>query len=138
MIRGGRKVGASRPAAAAVEMALILPFLAVMFAATVDFGRVFYATQVLDTSAAAGLMYATGTAWAATDTTTAAQTAAVTEGASLNPPLQTAQVTVTYSGGKATVTVSYDFPLLTAALYGEDTVRLQRTAVGRIAPQPSS
>ena len=106
-------------AAAAVELAIVLPFLALVFSAAIDFARIFAATQVLDTAATAAALNASGAAWvpATLETKTqAAQAAAVTEGAMLSPALTASQVAVAYSGGSATVTVTYDFPLLTSAL----------------------
>lgn len=129
----------TRGGAAAVELAILLPFLALAVSAALDFGRIFYATQVLDTAAATGAQYASGTAWVPLTTTTAvdaARAAAVAEGASLNPPLAANDVGVTVAGNVATVTVSYDFPLLTGVLFPARTVHLQRTSVVRVAPRP--
>jgi Flp pilus assembly protein TadG len=128
-----------RSAAAALELAVVLPFLALMFAAAVDFGRVFHTTQVLQTAASDGAMYASGTSWAAASTTTpidAARNAAVSVGSRLDPPLRPDQVNVSIVGNTATVTVTYDFPLLTGFLYPNGT-QLQRTSTVRVAPRPS-
>lgn len=127
-----------RRGAAAVELAIVLPFLALVFSAAVDFGRVFQATQVLDTAASLAAMTASGTTWVpgSTNPTDAAKAAAVAEGANLSPPLTAEQVSVTVAGGSATVTVTYDFPLLTAALVPGQSVQLQRTSVVRVAPKP--
>jgi Flp pilus assembly protein TadG len=127
-----------RRAAAAVELALLLPFLALLFAVVVDFGRVFHATQVLQTAASNAAAVAGGETWVAASAGSAsdqAKAAAATEGASLNPPLRTDQVTVTVSGGRAAVSVDYDFPMLTGFLYPGGTVRLQRTATAPVAPR---
>ncbi len=128
---------APRPGAAAVELVILLPFLALMFAAAVDFARVFFATQVLDSAASTGASYASGTAWVPPSTTTptaAAVAAAVAEGAGLVPALTADQVTVSISGGVATVTVQYNFPLFTGFLVPGGAVALQRTAVVPVAP----
>jgi len=128
----------TRRAAAAVELAMLLPILALLFAAVLDFARVFHATQVLQTAANDGAMYATGTAWVPASTTTptdAAKAAAVAAGASLNPPLAVEQVAVTTAGNASTVTVTYDFPLFCGFLF-PDGVQLQRTATVRTAPNP--
>jgi Flp pilus assembly protein TadG len=129
----------ARRGAAAVELAILLPFLALAASAALDFGRVFHATQVLDTAASTGAQYASGTAWVPLSTTTpsdAARAAAVAEGASLNPPLAANDVDVTVAGNVATVAVSHDFPLLTGVLFPSRSVHLRRTAVVRIAPRP--
>lgn len=127
-----------RTGVAATEMAILLPFLALILSATLDFARVFHTCQVLETAAGNGAAYASGSAWVPVSTGTAsdaARNAAVSEGAALNPPLRPDQVDVSTSGGSTTVTVSYDFPLLTAVFIPEGSVHLQRTAVSRIVPK---
>jgi Flp pilus assembly protein TadG len=42
---------------ALVEMALVLPVLVLVFVGTIDFGRVFYASQALNNAARAGAQY---------------------------------------------------------------------------------
>ncbi|QEL21016.1 TadE family protein [Limnoglobus roseus] len=127
-----------RRGAAAVELAILLPFLALIFSAVIDFGRVFYATQALDNAASVAAMAASGTTWVPSTTTTAdaAKAAAVTEGATLSPALTAEQVSVTVAGGAATVTVTYDFPLLTGSLIPGRSVSLQRSSTVRVAPRP--
>src|ERR1700719_664983 len=51
-----------RRGAAAVEMAILLPFLGLMFTATLDFCRIFHAAQAIQNSAQAAALYASGTA----------------------------------------------------------------------------
>src|SRR5262249_59971214 len=46
-----------RRAAVAVELAIVMPFLAFMFIVAVDFCRVFYYSQVVDTAARNGALY---------------------------------------------------------------------------------
>jgi Flp pilus assembly protein TadG len=156
----------TRRAAAAVELASLLPLLTLLFTAAVDFARAYHAAQVLQAAANTGAMYASGNAWAATTgspPTVAAQsaaggagvtlplplsddqlaqaraeagrTAAVSCGTSLGPALTADQVTVTTAGTMATVTVTYDFPLLCRFLF-PDGVQLRRTATARMAPNP--
>ncbi len=134
------KSGAARPGAAATELALVLPLLALMFTAIVDFGRVFHTTQTLQQCASAGAVYAARTAWAPTSTgqEQAAKDAACSCGASLSPPLQPGEVTVTFTSTYATVTVEYDFELLTSALGFLGSIRLTRTVTMKIAPTPGA
>ena len=127
-----------RSGAAAVELAVLLPFLALVFSAVVDFARVLHATQLLQAGAAAGAVTANGTAWtpgypgtAATAARAAVKAAAV----DLNPPLADEQIAVTVANGKATVRLSYDFPLMTASLMPSRSVRLERSATLVIAPR---
>src|SRR5438132_6171199 len=105
---GGRIV---RRGVAALEMAILLPFVFMMFAAAVDFARVYQATQTLQDCASAGAIYAsgTGTSAVATGQVQAAKDAAVASGASLSPALQASDVTVVIdnTAGTAAVTVNY-------------------------------
>jgi hypothetical protein len=110
-----------------------------MFSATVDFARIYYASQTLQNAAWAGAMYASGTAitpGSPPDVTTAAKTAACAEAASLSPPPTPDGVMVSVSATAATVTVDYDFPLLTAVLVPSMTVHLERSVTMGVAPRP--
>ncbi|GEM_PF-1400958 len=104
-----------RRGAAALELALWLPFLGLMFVVALDYCRVFYYAQTIQNCACAGAMYASGTCWRDKYSTTdaaAAVKAAVAEGVSLDPPLTADQVIVTYANGRTEVTVNYPFKLL--------------------------
>ena len=79
-----------RRGVAATEMALLLPFLALLFCVAIDFCRAFQTAQVMDSCARNGALYASGTAGRDPSSTTpeeAARQATLAEGASLNPPL---------------------------------------------------
>src|SRR5881396_1398816 len=109
-----KRCGAKRRGAAAAELAVLLPFLAFLFAVTVDFCRLYYQTQTVVGCAEAGACYAGGYSWPnqadanavqgaspgqlSPDSDTArieaARRAAVAEGASLSPPLQESNVQV--------------------------------------------
>lgn len=128
-----------RSAAAAVELACVLPFLAFVFAAAVDFGRVHFATQTLSQAARNGALYASGSVWVAQSQETnvqAARAAVLREGQSLNPPLTAEQVTADITSESATVTVNYELPLMTAMLISRGRVSLQRSVTMAIAPRP--
>jgi Flp pilus assembly protein TadG len=142
---GGRDMtaavgGSRRRGAAAAELAILLPFLALLFVAALDFGRIFFVTQTLDQCAYAGALYASGTAWASSSTgpTQAAIAAACADGTTLDPPLQDSQVDVTLTASTATVTVHYQFQLLTPVLGSAGTVALQRSVTLNLAPVPGS
>ena len=83
-------------------------------------------------------MYASGTAWttAAEGPTGAAQNAAVAAGTSLSPAVTTADVTVTFSNpaGTVTVSVSYDFQMLTPVLGTAGPLHLTRSVTLPTAP----
>jgi len=124
-----------------VELAIMLPFLGLMFAAAVDFARIFYATQTLETCAYAGALYASGTAWTATSSVgvvQSAKNAACADGTTLSPPVQPESVTVSLDKSTATVSVDYDFSLLTPILGLSQSVHLRRTVTLNLAPVPGS
>jgi Flp pilus assembly protein TadG len=129
-----------RSGAAAVELAVLLPFLALMFAAVLDFGRVYGALQTLEDCARAGAHYAAGHTWlpASTDRATAAKTAACNAGVSLSPALAPDNVTVTPNDAVRTVTVRvrYEFALFTPILGPTRTVTLVRSVTLNVAPVP--
>jgi Flp pilus assembly protein TadG len=129
-----------RRGAAAAELAVLLPFLALLFVVALDFGRVFFVTQTLDQCAYAGALYASGTAWTSSSTgpTQAARTAACADGTTLDPPLQESQVDVALTATTATVTVHYQFQLLTPVLGPAGTVALQRSVTLNLAPVPGN
>lgn len=125
-----------RSGAAAVELAILLPFLALAFGVALDFCRVYQATQTIQAAAYAGSLYASGTAYAATGTSLedAARQAVLTEAASLQPPLTADQITVDFTATKATVTVGYAVPLLTPVLAGSSAVAVTRSVTMNVAP----
>src|SRR5689334_18845071 len=100
-----------RRAAAAVEMAIVLPFVALLFAVAVDFCRVFHCTQTVQGCAETAALYASGTALPPPNTSgeDAARQAALADGPVLDPPLQAADVAITGDATTVTVTVSYRF-----------------------------
>jgi Flp pilus assembly protein TadG len=100
-----------RNAAAAVEMAVVLPFVALLFMVALDFCRVFHCTQTVQGCAQTAALYASGTALPPPNTgaNAAAQQAAVADGAVLDPPLQTTDVAIAGDGATVTVTVTYKF-----------------------------
>jgi Flp pilus assembly protein TadG len=99
-------------------MAVIVPILAFMFAVAADYCRVYYTTQVVTNAARAGALYASSTVTAANGVTPqqAAQQAALAEAVSLDPPLQSTNVTVTIFGPNATVAVTYPFQTISPYL----------------------
>jgi hypothetical protein len=112
-----------------------------MFGAAVDFARVYATTQTLQTCAYAGALCASGTAQSSQSAggpVVAATNAALADGVSLQPPLAAENVSVTIGTATATVTVSYDFLLLTSFLQPAAAVPLQRSVVVNLAPTPGN
>ena len=130
----------ARGGTAATELALLLPFLALLFTAPLDFGRIYHVTQTLEDCALAGARYASQNVQttAAPGPLETAKTAACDNGVSLVPPLTPEQVAVDVnnSAKTVTVTVSYDFILITPLINPSRTVNLKRTVVLNLAPLP--
>ena len=130
-----------RRGVAATELAIWLPFLALMFAVAIDFCRIYFSTQTVQNCAAAGALYASGVASADPANVSASDAiaqAAIAEGVSLNPPLQQANVTTTTSGSSVQVSVSYDFPLLTRLPGLGGTVKITRSVTMATVPLPGT
>jgi Flp pilus assembly protein TadG len=138
----GRRKGLRR-AVAAVEMAVLAPFLAFLFVITVDFARVFYYQLTLDDCARNGALLGSSlrsyqeTGWVNPYNDIVAVT--VADGASLNPPLDPSQVTVSGGTGSdgnpnVTVTIQYPFASITHFPGFGDTLNLQATVSMRVAP----
>lgn len=106
----------ARSGAALAEMAVLLPFVALMFVAAVDFCRVYYCAQAVVSCARSGALYASGSVQRSTGATPAdaATEAAVLEGVSLDPPLRSQDVAVTFDSTSVTVTVTYTFQTITS------------------------
>ena len=132
-----------RAGVAAVEFAVLAPFLAFLFLVTVDFARVFYYQLVLDNCARNGALLAANlrsyqeTGWVTPDNTIAGATTA--DGASLNPPLSSSQVTVAYGIGSdgnpnVTVSISYNFTTITQFPGLGDPISLTAKSTMRVAP----
>lgn len=134
-----RRSRSPRRGAAAVELAIVVPFLAFMFAVVVDYCRIFYAFQIVNNAARCGAMYASGMAPSAMGMTPAqaAQQAALTEAVSLNPPLQTTNVTVTITSTTATVTVNYPFQTVCPYLGLPSPIGLSSTVTMPMSPAAS-
>jgi Flp pilus assembly protein TadG len=100
---------------AAAELAAWLPFLLVLFVVALDFCRIYFTTQTVQNCAHVAALYASGVApvdSTTMDASTVAVQAALAEGASLNPPLQACDVTVSSTGGVTQASVRYDFAFL--------------------------
>ncbi len=145
---------AARPGTAAVELAVLLPFLMAMFLGIVDMGRLFYASMTVDNSLHNSLLFASQTfdnqnqQWTgnnqywqgpssqivATDTA-----AAQLDGANLNPTLTTSNITTTAGtdtdgNSVVVVTVTYTFQTLVPFPGVPSQVVITRTGQVRVAP----
>jgi Flp pilus assembly protein TadG len=126
----------ARRGVAAAELAIVLPFLMLMFGVAIDFCRVFYASQTVQNCAYAGALYASSTVSprpALSTPSQAAQDAALAEGVSLNPALSSANISTTINNGMATTTVTYNFSFI-MPLMG-NSITITRSVTMQVVPQ---
>lgn len=124
----------SRRVAAAVELAVLLPFIVFGFLIVADFGRVFYYAQTIENCARCAALYASRSIELPPGGSPSdlARQAALAEGATLQPLLKPEDVTVNVGAGNATVTVRYTFRTLTAFPGIPSTVPLASTVQMRV------
>jgi Flp pilus assembly protein TadG len=126
----------TRRGVAAAELAIVLPFLMLMFGVAIDFCRVFYTSQTVQNCAYAGALYASSTVSPRPDVSTpsqAAQDAALAEGVSLNPALSAANISTTIANGMATTTVTYNFSFIMPLMGNSSTIT--RSVTMQVVPQ---
>src|SRR5262245_26138610 len=137
-LRAPRPAGQRRRAAAAVEMAVLLPLLAFLFAIAVDFARVFYYSVTVANCARNGALWASDKYYRGESTYPTLEKAALADAPNLhepgNPPRVTS-TTGTESNGNAyvEVTVAYDFHTITH-FPGVPSMTIERTVRMAIAP----
>jgi Flp pilus assembly protein TadG len=124
--------GRSRRGAAAVELAILLPVLTLLFVGVLDFGRVFYHYQIVTECARNGARYASGST--ANSTNTAAIQSAARAGATNLSP----QPTVTFGPDPngnpyVYVNVSYDLKMITNYIFSSGKVTVSRKVWMRVA-----
>jgi Flp pilus assembly protein TadG len=125
-----------RRAVAAVELAIVLPFLAFMFVVAVDFCRVFYFTQIVTTGARNGALYLSDP-----NGPNQSPYATLDEAAKADADSSiTSQFLVTKTPGTDTVgpytvvTVTYSFASITKFPGIPTTFTISRSAMARPAP----
>ena len=128
--------GHSRPGVAAVEMAVLLPFLALMFAITVDFARVYYYDLTLTNCARNGALYGCSSPTNSTDTA-GIQAAALQDAANLATQPKVSSSTGTDAEGfpYVDVTVKWTFKSFTRYVGLKNSLPLTRTVRMRVAPK---
>jgi Flp pilus assembly protein TadG len=124
-----------RRAVAAVELALLLPFLMFVFVAGVDFARVFYQCVILTNCARNGALYGSQDPTHAADTA-GIQAAALADAGNLSPAPTVSSTIGTDSDGNpcVQVTVSYTFQMITNYVGIPSSIGLSRTVQMRVAP----
>jgi Flp pilus assembly protein TadG len=131
-----RRRTAARSGVAAVELAVVLPFLAFLFLIAVDYGRVFYYSQIVENCARNGALYASDPKASNHNLYSTVQDAALADAGNLSP-----QPTVTSSSGTdatgnpyVQVTVSWQFQTVANYPGIPSTVNLSNTVQMRQAP----
>jgi Flp pilus assembly protein TadG len=122
-------------------MALVTPPLVYLALAAVDFGRVYYVTDVLSNCASNGALYASDSFVQQASPYSSVSQAALADASNLNPT-----PTVTSSGGTdasgnsyVSVTVTYTFTTIVNYPGIPSSTTISRTVQARVAPSvPSS
>jgi Flp pilus assembly protein TadG len=129
-------VAAGAGGASAVELALLLPLLALLFLATVDFARLYYHYTVINNCARNGALYACDPTAAAESPYPDLTTAALADATDLSPqPTVTSQNTTDPAGNPCVdVTVSYTFNTITNYPGLPGPVTLTQTVRMRVVP----
>jgi Flp pilus assembly protein TadG len=124
-----------RRGVAAVELAVVLPFLAFVFIAGVDFARVFYQHLTLTNCARNGAYYGSLDSTHAADTS-GIQAAAQVDATNLSPTPSVSSQTGTDVNGNPWVQVTVTYTFQTFASYPGigPTVPLARTVQMRVEP----
>ena len=126
---------ASRKAAAAVELSIVLPFLLFLFVASVDFARIYSDTQLVTECARAGAIYAADPDLADRTGHETAEALILIAGAKLYPK---PQISVVYGTDERNhkyvqVTVQQSFKLMTSVM-GSSPLSITRTCRARLRP----
>jgi Flp pilus assembly protein TadG len=127
----------SRPGAAAVELAVVLPFLAFLFVIAVDFARIFYFSQVIENCARKGALYASDPKAPAHNLYPDIQQAALgPDSTGLNPQPAVTSTNGTDAAGNpyVAVTVTWTFSTITRFPGVPNNMTLSRTVQMRTAP----
>ena len=129
----------ARPGTAAVELAVVLPFLALIFVIALDWARIFYYTITINDCARNGAEYLSDPNGAATSPY-ANYTAASLAGTNLTPtPNVNSSNGSDAQGSYVEVTVSYTFKTITNFPGVPSNTNVQRTIRMYVAPRtPSS
>jgi Flp pilus assembly protein TadG len=135
MLRLRDRARSPRQGAAAVELALLLPFLAFLFLIGVDFARAFRNQLVVTNCARNGAIYASTDPTHAVDTT-GIQAAALVDAPDLNPTPNVSSTTGTDASGNPYVQVTVTWSFLTFGSYSglSDPITISRTVQMRVAP----
>ena len=124
-----RRTTEKRRGVAAVELALLLPFLLFIWVIAIDWARIFYYTTTLMFSSRDGAYFASN--YPGIYSYSNAQQAALGETSNLSPD---PTVTVTTSGGYTTCSVTWTFNTVTRFPVVPSSTDITRQTVMRVAP----
>jgi Flp pilus assembly protein TadG len=125
-----------RKAAAAVELAVLLPLLMFLFVIAVDFGRIFYYSQVIENCARQGASWASDEKSPSQNLYADVTSAALADAPNLSPaPTATETFGTDQDGNQCvTVTVTWTFQSITNFPGVPSSVTLTRSVQMRVAP----
>jgi Flp pilus assembly protein TadG len=124
-----------RKAAAAAELAVLLPFMVFLFVIAVDYARILYFSQVIENCARQGALYASDPKAPAYNLYPSVKDASLADAPGLNPQPTVTSSTGTDGEGNAYVAVTVTWPFQTITGFpGVPNVTLSRTVQARMAP----
>jgi Flp pilus assembly protein TadG len=127
--------GSRRRGAACVELAVLAPFLVFMFVITIDYGRVFYYSIIVENAARKGALYGCQDSNHAQDSA-GIQAAALADATDLSPAPTVTSASSTDKKGNSTlnVTVAFNMPTITNFPGVPQPVALSRTVTIPVLP----
>ena len=131
-----KRDGKRRSGIATVELALLLPFLAFIFVAAVDYGRVFYYSITIENCARNGALYASDPIAAAQSSYASLSDAALSDAPNISPTPTVTSTSGTDASGRSyvDVTVTYTFTTLTSYPGIPSSTTISRTVRTDVAP----
>ncbi len=130
------RVNHGRKAAAAVELAVLLPLIMFLFAITVDYARILYYSQVIENCARQGALYASDSKAPAANLYSNVQSASLADATNLSPQPTVTSTTGTDQAGNAYVAVTVTWPFQTVTKFPgvPSNVTIRSTVQMRTAP----
>lgn len=118
-----------RRGTAVAELAVLLPFIVFLFVAAVDFGRVFYYSQIIENCARQGALYACDSKSAAANLYANVTDAATADATGLSPKPTVSSTTGTDKASNpwVSVTVTWKFSTLTTFPWIPQDTSISRT-----------
>jgi Flp pilus assembly protein TadG len=131
-----KRTNHERKAAAAAELAILLPFLLFLVVIAVDYARIFYFVQIIENCARQGAIFASDPQAPDANLYSSVQAAALADATNLSPQPTASSATGTDSAGNpyVSVTVTWTFNTITTYLGVSSSISLSRTVQMRTAP----